>query len=224
MQITKQTIDILKNFSDINSSILVQPGSELQTIAAMKNILAKSEVTEDFSTKFAIYDLPEFLNLVTSPTFEGAEVIFSEDSVLLQNGRAQSTYFYADESTIITPQKTLDMPEPEISFELSKEDLITVKNVAGILQKADLIVSSDGETISLGVLDKKDSSSNDFKMTVGEGNGVEYIMYFKIENIKVIRGNYTVKISSKGISHFTNNDIPVEYWIALEPDSTYGSR
>ena len=222
MKITRQTIDILKNFSDINSSILVQPGSELQTIAAMKNILAKSEVTEDFGTKFAIYDLPEFLNLVTSPVFEGAELVFDSDSVRLQNGRSFSTYFYADETTIIAPTKTLDMPDPEITFDWLKEDLVTVKNMAGIIQKPDLAVVSDGETISICVLDKKDSTSNDFKMTVGEGNGVEYTMYFKIENIKVLRGNYTVEISSRGISHFTNNDIPLEYWIALEPDSVYG--
>ena len=222
MQITRQTIDIMKNFSDINSSILVQPGSELQTIAAMKNILAKSEVTEDFGTKFAIYDLPEFLNLVTSPVFEGAELVFDSDSVRLQNGRSFARYFYADETTIIAPTKTLDMPDPEITFELLKEDLVTTKNMASIIQKPDLAVVSDGETISISVLDKKDSTSNGFKTTVGEGNGVEYTMYFKIENIKVLKGNYTVKISSKGISHFTNNDIPLEYWIALEPDSVYG--
>ena len=221
MQITRQTIDILKNFSEINSSILVEPGSNLQTIAAMKNILAKSEITESFDTRFAIYDLPEFLNLVTSSTFEGADLVFDNDSVKLNNGRAVSKYFYADESTIISPTKKLEMPDPEIVFDLQREDLITAKNMAGILQKPDIAISSDGEVISVVVLDKKDVTSNDFKMTVGEGNGDEYTMYFKGENIKILRGNYAVSISSRGISHFRNTDIPVEYWIALEPDSTY---
>ena len=223
MQITRQTIDILKNFSDINSSILIKPGSELQTIAAMKNILAKSKITEDFQTQFAIYDLPEFLNLVTSSTFEGADLVFEESSVRLNNGRAFSRYFYADESTIISPQKTLEMPDPEITFELFAEDLATAKNMVSILQKPDISISSDGETISIGVIDKKDIASNDFRMTVGEGNGDTYTMYFKNENIKVLKGNYTVSISSQGISHFSNNDIPVEYWIALEADSSYNS-
>ena len=93
MQISRQTVEILKNFSTINPSILVKPGSEIQTISTMKNILAKSAVTEDFINEFAIYDLPEFLNLVTSPVFEGADLVFDSDSVRLQNGRSFSRYF-----------------------------------------------------------------------------------------------------------------------------------
>tara|TARA_Y100000590_G_C15596522_1_gene968275 strand:+ start:558 stop:1232 length:675 start_codon:yes stop_codon:yes gene_type:complete len=219
MQITKQTIDILKNFSEINSSILVKPGSELETISAMKNILAKSEVTEEFSTKFAIYDLPEFLSLITSTTFEGANLVFNDSSVTLKNGNEQSSkYYFADESTIVAPTKKLSMPDPEIVFNLSKEDLGTIKSMANVLHKPDIAVTSDGERISIKVSDKRDDTSNMFNIDTGEGNGDVYTMYFKTENWKLLSGNYTVSISSKGISHFQNNDIPVEYWIALEPD------
>ncbi len=221
MQITKQTIDILKNFSEINSSILVEPGSEIQTIAAMKNILAKSEVVESFNTRFAIYDLPEFLNLVTSPALEGADLVFEGDSVKLNKDRSFSRYFYADESTIITPTKTLEMPDCEIVFNLHHSDFATVKSMAGILQKPDIAISSDGTSITIAVLDKKDATSNDFRIDIGEGVGTEYTMYFKTENLKILKGNYKVSISSKGISHFQNTDIPVEYWIALESDSEY---
>lgn len=222
MKITRQTIDILRNFSTINSSILVNPGSELKTISTMKNILAKSTVTEDFSQKFAIYDLTEFLLMISAESFEDAEFEFESDRVNVLNGRSVGTYFYADESTVVKPEKTLVLPETEINFEFTRNDLNSIINMAGVLSSPDLVISSDGETISVVVLNKKDPTSNVFELDVGEGNGDEYRMYFKVENLKVLKGTYDVSISSRGISHWVNNDIPLEYWIALEPDSEYG--
>jgi len=221
MKITRQTIDILRNFSSINSSILVDPGSELQTIAARKNILAKSSVEESFNQKFVIYDLVQFLGLITTESFEDAELDFDTKWVNIVNGRSSSKYFYADESTIIKPERELIMPETEIKFELDKSDLTDILNMAGILATDDLAISSDGDTISAVVLDKQDDTSNHFKINVGDGNGDEYTAYFKIENLKVLKGTYDVSISSKGITHWANTDIPLEYWIALEPDSIY---
>ncbi len=222
MKITRQTIDILKNFSTINPSILVKPGSELETISTMKNILAKSTVTEEFSQQFAIYDLIEFLGVITSESFENAEFEFENDRVNVLNGRSSTKYFYADESTVVKPEKTLTMPESEINFELSREDLARIISMTGVLTKPDLSITSDGEIISAVILDKKDATSNDYRLSVGEGNGEVYKMYFKVENLKVLKGTYDISISSRGISHWTNSDIPLEYWIALEPDSEYG--
>ena len=221
MKITRQTIDILKNFSSINPSIVVKEGSALETISTMKNILAKSKIVEDFDRQFAIYDLTEFLGLVTSEALVNAELEFEENWVNMVNGKSSSRYYYADESTIIKPEKKLEMPEPEIHFELSKLDLSTALSMSGILSKPDLGIVSDGKTISALILDKKDPTSDFFEIGVGEGNGDEYVMYFKIENLKILKGSYSVGISSRGIGHFSNQDIELEYWIALEPDSEY---
>jgi len=221
MKMTRQTIDILRNFSTINSSILVKPGSELETISPMKNILAKSKVTENWGQQFAIYDLVEFLGMVTSEALEDAELEFESEWVNMLNGDSSAKYFYADESTIVKPEKKLVMPDPEINFELDKSDLTRALGASGVLSKPDLAVISDGETISIVILDKKDVTSNTFKLGVGEGNGDEYIAYFKTENLKMLKGSYDVAISSKGISYFSNQDIDLEYWIALEPDSEY---
>ena len=221
MKITRQTIDILRNFSTINASILVKPGSELETISPMKNILAKSQVTENWDQQFAIYDLTEFLGMVTAESLENAELEFDTEWVNMLNGRSSAKYFYADESTIVKPEKKLVMPEAEINFEFTKSDLNSSLNMAGILTKPDLAITSDGETISVVILDKKDVTSNDFKLGVSEGDGNEYTAYFKTENLKVLKGTYNVSISTRGISHWSNVDIPLEYWIALEPDSIY---
>jgi len=222
MNLSKQTVDILKNYSTINSSIAVSTGSTLQTMSAMKNILVKSTVEESFKTDFAIYDLTEFLNLSTSETFVGADYTFDEDYVVISKDRATSRYYYADPSTIISPTKDITMPEAEIQFELKHADLSTIRNMSSVLAKPDLVVKGCSSSIVLSVLDKKDPTSNVFNLEVGDGNGDEFEMYFKGENLKLLGGNYTVKISSKAISQFTHNDIDLTYWIALEPDSNYG--
>ena len=141
MQISRQTVEILKNFSTINPSILVKPGSEIQTNSTKKNILAKSAVTEDFINEFAIYDLPEFLNLVTSETFLGGEYTFNEKYVSLDKDRAQSTYYYADPSTIVSPpEKPISMPNIDIDFDLEEPDLATIRNMSSILANPDVVV------------------------------------------------------------------------------------
>ena len=130
MNLSKQTVDILKNYSTINSSIAVDSGSTLHTMSAMKNILVKSTVDENFETSFAIYDLTEFLNLSTSETFVGADYTFDEDYVVISKDRATSRYYYADPSTIISPTKDITMPEAEIQFELKHADLSTIRNMS----------------------------------------------------------------------------------------------
>jgi hypothetical protein len=38
--------------------------------------------------------------------------------------------------------------------------------------------------------------------------------------MKMLDGDYDVSVSSKKISHFKHKTKPIEYWIALESDST----
>ena len=225
MQISKQTLDILKNFSEVNSGILINPGSKLETISTMKNILATADITEAFETEFAIYDLPEFLNLASGDVFLGADFNFNEESVSVVKGQAKSKYFYADPSTVVSPQKAITFPDPEVTFKLTQSNIETVKGMSGVLGKFDLAIKGADTDIIMSVQDKKDVGSNTFDLIVGDNiDSQEFTFNFKIENLKLIRGDYTAQISSAGISHFTHETLPVEYWIALEPDSTYGEQ
>jgi len=222
MQISKQTFDILKNFSEINSSILIKPGAKLETISEMKNILATANVTEDFSREFGIYDLPEFLNLVNSDVFSGGKYTLDDKYLTIENGSAKSKYFYAAAANITSPTKSITMPDAEIKFELKQENLADIKSMASILHKPDIAVRSDGEDIVISVLEKKDDGSSTFDLTVGSNStSGTFCMYFKEEYLKIMKGNYDVEISSKAISHFKHQNLDLEYWIALEPDSTY---
>ena len=219
MKISNETRDVLKNFSTINQGIKVGQGNTLQTISNMKNILAVATVEESFPTDFSIYNLPEFLgatSLLEDPDFQ-----FGDASLTVADNNSSLAYFYASEGMVTAPDKMITMPDAEIVIDISSTLLSELQKAASVLGVNDLILSSDGTTIKLEVTDKKNTTSNTFSRIVGEGNGVSYTMNFKIENLKVLDGNYEVLVSSKGISHFKNKDIDLEYFIALEPDSKY---
>ena len=224
MQISKSTIDILKNFSGINGSILVKPGNRLDTISITKNILASAEISETFDTEFGIYDVAEFLNVVTSEEFIGGDFTWEEKYVTMSKDRAVCRYIYADSSTVVSPENAVKMPDAEINFKLTQEDFNAVKNMSSALGKNDLALISDGVTTNLSVLDRKDPTTNNFEIVVGDRHPEKFSMYFKVENLKIMNGDYDVQISSTGISYLKHTEIPVEYWNALEPDSVYGEN
>jgi hypothetical protein len=221
MKISNDTRNIFKNFSTINSGIRVKSGNKLETISQMKNILAVATVDESFPQDFSIYNLPEFLgatSLLDDPDFQ-----FGDSSLTVADNNSSLAYFYASEGMVTAPDKMITMPDAEIVIDISSTLLSELQKAASVLGVNDLILSSDGTTIKLEVTDKKNTTSNTFSRIVGEGNGVSYTMNFKIENLKVLDGNYEVSVSSKGISHFNNKDVDLEYFIALEPDSKYNA-
>ena len=221
MKISSETQAILKNFATINSGIKVGSGNQLTTISNMKNILAVANVPETFNQEFSIYNLVEFLgaiSLTDNPDFN-----FNEASLTIADADTSLTYFYASEGMVTTVDKMITMPDSEINIDLSSTLLVELQKAASVLGVNDLIMTSDGTKIDMQVTDKKNPTSNTFSRVVGEGNGSTFTMNFKIENLKVLDGNYSVAVSSKGISHFKNKDIDLEYFIALEPDSSYNA-
>ena len=228
MKLNSNTHDILKNFSEINTNILIKPGSELNTISTMRNIFAKATITESFDNEFGIYDLNEFLNVATSEAFDSAEFEFQEKSVILKNGRSRCRYYYADPTTIISPSQILTMPDIEVRVKIIGNDLKKIKNMSSVLGKSDFTISSEnGDDIIMSVLDKKDPTTNNFEMVIEKIDETDvyepFLMNMKIENLKIIGGDYTVSLASKGIAHFKNDNMPVEYFIAMA-DSTYGEQ
>ena len=221
MKISSETKAILKNFATINSGIKVDSGNQLKTISNMKNILAVATIPETFDKSFSIYNLVEFLgatSLMENPDFN-----FNDNSLAIADADTSLTYFYASEGMVTSPEKMITMPDAEISIDLTSTLLTELQKAASVLGVNDLVLTSDGTKIEMQVTDKKNTTSNTFSRTVGEGNGATFTMNFKIENLKVLDGNYTVAVSSKGISHFKNKDVDLEYFIALEPDSSYSA-
>jgi hypothetical protein len=221
MKISDSTISILRNFSDINANILFKPGKTLNTVSTMKNIMAKAEVEEDFETEFGVYDLPEFLRAIDSfkqPVlkFNGSANLKIQDEKTSLSAR----YAFADKSTLVTPTKDIKMPDKTVSFTLKNEDYESVKKLYTNLSLPDIAFKGEGGKIKLVALDKKNSNSNESSITVGETD-IEFTAYIKAENMKIIPGEYDVALSKAKIAHFINKKVKVQYWIALEADSTF---
>ena len=221
MKLSKSTLDILKNFKEINQSILFKQGNSLKTISVMKNILAEATIEEELPRDFGIYDLSQFLTGID--LHQSAELDFSNDNhVVIKEGRMRSKYFFADPKVIITPPETeITLPRDDAVFDLSTDQLDKLLKAAGIYQLPDLAVIGGDGVVKVVVRDKKNDASNDFAITVGETDAT-FSFNFKVENIKILPGTYNVVVSQKLLSRFTNKNQDLVYFIALEPDSTFG--
>ena len=221
MKLSEKTIDLLENFSSINQSILVKKGTKLRTISVMKNILAEAEVDENFEKDFGIYDLPQFLNgvgLMNDP-----DIDLKHDSyMIIREGKTTKVKFaFADPEVIITPpEKPISLPSADVCFQLESVQLQKLLKASSVYQLPDLAAIGNGEEITLVVRDKKNDNSNEFALTVGKTDKT-FEFNFKIENIKLIPGSYDVVISKKLLSKFTNSNYNLDYYIALEPNSSY---
>ena len=220
MKLSDKTISLLKNFSSINQSILVKEGNKLRTISVMKNILAEATVTEEFSKDFGVYDLNQFLNGLS--LHQSPELDFKNDGyVVIREGKMRSKYFFADPNVIVTPpEKDITLPSEDVCFEISTEQLDKLLKAAAVYQLPDISAVGEGGVIKLVVRDKKNDTSNDFAIVVGETTD-EFSFNFKVENIKVLPGTYEVVVSKKLLSRFESKNHDLTYYIALEPDSTF---
>ena len=221
MKLSDKTISVLKNFSSINQSILFKEGNKLRTISVMKNILAEATISEDFSRDFGIYDLNKFLNGLS--LHQDPELDFAQDGyVVIREGRSRSKYFFADPNVIVTPpEKAINLPSEDVSFQLSTEQLDKLLKASAVYQLPDLSAIGENGVVKLVVRDKKNDTSNDYAVVVGETEN-EFCFNFKVENIKVLPGTYEVVVSQKLLSRFTSKNHDLTYYIALEPDSTFG--
>ena len=222
MNLSSDTIIILKNFASINQSIFVRGGSTLKTMSVMKNVLAEATVEEEFPKDFAIYDLNQFLNGIS--LHDAPELDFSNESYLtIREGKRRVKYFFADPSVIVSPpEKEIQVPSNDVEFQLEHSQLEKLLKASSIYQLPDLAAVGENGVISMVVRDKKNDTSNEFSIVVGETNQ-EFTMNFKVENIKIVPGSYDVTISKRLISKFQSRSRNLTYWIALEPDSIFVS-
>ena len=217
MKIDTNTINVLKNFSKINPSILIQEGNTLKTISTSKTIMAKATVSTEFGKRFAIYNLDRFIS--TLSLFGDPELKFNDSFVDIVEGGKKTHYRYADENTITkAPDKEINLPSIDVSFKLTDENLKDVFRAAGVLGLPEIVVAGDGNTIFLQAADSKNIAGDVYSIVIGETTKT-FKAIFKSENIKIIPGEYEVSISSRGISHFSGKE--AEYWIAVEQTSTF---
>lgn len=225
MKLSTDTLGVLKNFGNINSGIYFKKGKTLKTVSSHKNILAQATIPDDIPADFGIYDLNEFLSVVSLHKDDLSLEFDSKNLVISGRGGRSKIKYRACEPTMITtpPEKELQMPEAEIKFDLSAEDFRWILDAANVLGSPQISVESDGEKVTINTVDTSNDSAHTESLTLDvAGNGSTYKMIFKTENLtKILAGSYEVKISSKGISHFKNSKSQIEYWITTEVGSSY---
>ena len=223
MELTNNTMNVLRNFSGINQNLMIREGNTIKTISEAKNVLATAVVEEQFPQPFGIYDLNEFIGvmgLVDQPRLK-----FEDESVTIgdSTGRSKVRYFYSPEETLTTPQKDINMPEAEVSFVLDNDTLNKVKKAASTLGHSELSVSVKAGSLCLSVVESQNSTSNAFSIDIdGEYTTENFNFIMNIANLKMIPGDYDVSMSSKFITRFKHKEMNVQYWIALEKSSTFG--
>ena len=222
MKLSSNTTSVLKNFASINQNLVIKEGKEITTMSAMKNIVARAEVEEEFPQEVAIYDLNEFLSALS--LFKNPNLEFQDTYVNIteeNNPKTSLKYFYSDPSVVTTPSKMITMPSNEVTFTLESATLSNITKAAAVIGSADLVLENSSGTPSLTVKDKKNDTANSYSMGVDTKGDGKFSFFFKVENLKLIDGKYTVEVSSKIISHMKNESNPIEYWIAIYPESNY---
>ena len=224
MKLSKHTLNMLKNFSDINMSIEIKEGNILRTVSVQKNILAQAELEDSFPQDFAIYELNRFLGAVS--LFDDPEFQFNGKSANIGTTKHSVDYVYCDPSMIVTPpENNITFPEPEVKFTLSQDALSQVMKASNVLGTPEIAIEGGphpNDVIRLKALDVNNDSTDTFKVVLDEKSGNTFRFVFKTENMKMIPGNYDVEISSKGISHFSLQGAKLQYWIATESTSSFG--
>ena len=218
MKLSKDTVAIFKNFAGINSNLLLKQGNKLATISSQKNVMSDTVVTETFPSDFGIYDLNEFLGAMS--LFEDPDLVFDEKFVTIKEGGSSIKYFAADPSVLTAPQKAITFPNADIEFTLTATMLNMIQKTASVLRATDLIIVGDGSTMSIQVGDKKNATGNTYNAQVGSTDKT-FKVFVKVENLKMLPGDYLVSISSKKISRFKATSSDLVYYVAVEADSTF---
>lgn len=218
MKLSKETLSLVKNFSGISSNLLLKQGNTLNTISAQKNVMASTTVTESFPQEFGIYDLNEFLGALT--LFEDPELEFQDKYVSIKEGTNSIKFFASDPAVLVAPTKEITFPDPEVEFKLSEKVLSMIQRTASVLRSSDVSIVGDGSKVSVVVGDKKNATANSYEVEVGTTDK-SFKVNMKVENLKMLPGDYTVSVSTKKISRFKSSKGDLVYYVAIEADSTF---
>ena len=219
--ISKDTLNILKNFSGINSNLYVKPGSKITTMSPTKNIMAEVEVEESFDTEFGIWDLNKLLGVVS--LFQDPEFIFDDKYMTITGASGSKVkYFYSDPKLLSYPTKSIKKIDAVVEFDLTSDDFRELSRAGAVLQNPDLCFVSDDNDVLAVVKDLKDPTCNVFSIRVGDNKDqANFSFNFKLENMKMFDGDYHVALSKNVIGQFSHASRPLTYWVAMDATSTY---
>jgi hypothetical protein len=219
MELSKETLALIKNFASINGSIVLKQGKKLATISEGKNVMAEASIAESLPMDFPIYDLSEFLNVIS--LFPTTNLEFSEKYVTVSDGgTSKIKYFAAGEGLVKSAPSTVKFPGEDVTFKLDAAQLAMIQRTSAVLKAGDVSIVGDGTNLKVLVSDKKNATSNAYEVTIGE-TSEEFKANIKVENLKMLANDYDVAISKKKISRFKHTASDLTYYVAIEADSEF---
>jgi hypothetical protein len=219
VNLSKNTFTILKNFSTLNSNLLVKPGNVIKTITPSKNGMAVATVDETFDTEFGIWDLNKFLGVIS--LFNNPNFTFGEKSVKIKNGgNSVVNYYYSEPRLLSVPTKDVNMPPVDLTMDLSEKNFSELQKASSVMQLPDLVFTQDDGKILAMVCDIADPTTNSYKIELGESEGVDFYFHFKMENIKILPGDYKINFANNIVGEFVNKNISLKYWFAMEANTS----
>jgi len=213
IKLSRNTLGIMKNFSQINSNLLIKPGNTFKTKSPSNCVFAEAIVEEDFPVEVAIWDLGQFLNVVS--LFQDPEFEFAENYVTIQSNNSSVKYFYSAASLLTVPTKNLKMPPTKHEFLLTQTSFAELSKAAAVLQVSDLVMKAENGIVSLTVSKKSDPSSNSFTVEVGESDE-DYEYSLDMANLRLMPGDYTVSLTDTVVSRFAHTNMSLNYFVAVE--------
>jgi len=219
VKLSKDTVEILKNFAQINNNLVIKTGKKISTLSPSKAIMAEYEGDDEFDEDVALFNLTEFLGAFSS--FSDPELDLDTKSLTIKQGKQQVKYVYANEDVLITPKKAIVMPTADVTVKLTNETIVKMQKMASVLSVEDIAIVGDGKTVSIKVLDKKNPTANSFDIDLEVATKKNFTIYFKIDNLRLFSADYSVELSSKRISKWSADGIKLTVFIAVEADSTF---
>ncbi len=215
--LSEQTLQVLKNYSTINSSILIREGNQLKTISVGENALAQYSCEESFPQTFGIYDLNQFLAGLT--LFQNPVLEFDNENFVTIRSRGRSAkYFFSDPEITLksAPEKNINFPGADIDFNITWEDITSLQKAAAVYNLTDLVFKSEDNQISLYLRDSENETSNDYCQTIAGDTTGDYELVLKVEHLRLQPGDYHVKVSKHLVSEWRHQRLDLVYYIALE--------
>lgn len=222
MKLSDGTLTVLKNFAQINPSLLFKPGNEISTVSSQKTILSTATIDETFPVRGAIYDLNRLLGVLS--LFDEPELAFDEQRLTISEGGKSIRYTFADERMIVSPpEKSIEFPTPDTTVEIPWKEIQNVLRASSVMDLPEIALTGSAGKVSLCAVNTKNPTADNYSSVLGDGQG-EFKFIFKVENLKLINYNYKVEVTAKGIAKFTsiNQYGPqVVYYIATEANSEF---
>lgn len=223
MKLNKNTIETLKNFTEINPFIVLNPGSKQATLSPEKIIMAETELDQEFPVEFGVYDLSQFLSVVTS--LDDPDVTFTDTTATINDGDILIEYLACGPNVGVRPPDSMNLPDPDFTFKLEADTLKRLMRAASSLGLGKFVIRARNGEVHGIVTNNRTGADGSNRATVKLGDledkSLDITVDFNRSNLVVLPGTYNVSVIDGMLGIFESEDGKRKYYISVESDESY---